>query len=109
LRKAPGETRKNGSLVKNQGRFGPIKLEKRLEILEQLLGIQQRVNTAGIALGRPQVSLINSAEELFIRAAIGSGVWPDRWDGTEPDSEEWFPTLYEDGTLQPLLWDPIAL
>lgn len=107
IRKPPGETRKDGSLVKNQGRFGPIKLDIRLGILEQVLDIQQRVNTSAIALDRPQISLINSAEELFIRAAIGSGVWPDRWDGTEPDSAEWFPTFYEDGSLQPLLWEGV--
>jgi DNA sulfur modification protein DndC len=105
LRKPPGETRKDGSLVKNQGRFGPIKLEKRLEILEQVLSIQQRVNEAAITLGRPQVSLINSAEELFIRSAIGSGTWPDRWDGDEPGGQQWFPTFYEDGSVQPLLWE----
>ncbi len=104
LRKPPGETRKDGSLVKNQGRFGPIKLDLRLEILEQVLGIQRRVNQAAIELGRPQISLINSAEELFIRSAIGEGTWPERWNGDEPDSSEWFPTLYEDGSVQPLLF-----
>lgn len=105
LRKMGGETKKDGSLVKNQGRYGPIKLDVRLSLLEQVLAIQQRVNTAAIVLGRPQISLINSAEELFIRAEVGSNRWPQGWSGDEPGGEEWLPEPLSDGSIQPLLWE----
>lgn len=104
LRKVGGETKKDGSLVKNQGRYGPIKLDVRLQLLEQVLDIQQRVNAAAITLGRPQISIINSAEELFIRSEIGNGRWPQGWSGDEPGGEELLPEPLSDGSIQPLLW-----
>lgn len=104
LRMPGGETRKNGSLSSNQGRFGPIKLEVRLELLAAVLDIQRRVNEAAIAQGRPEISLINSAEELFIRIAIGNGTWPQKWTGDEPGGDEWIDEPLADGWVQPLLF-----
>ena len=61
--------------------------------------------TANITAHTIDISLINSEEELFIRAAIEAETWTERWNGDEPDSSEWFPTFYEDGSVQPLLFD----
>jgi DNA sulfur modification protein DndC len=108
LRMPGGETRKDGSYSKNQGRFGPIKLHVRLELLEAVIGIQERVNAAAIALGRPEISLINNAEELFIRCSIGDGVWPNKWTGNEPGGEEWIDEPLGDGWVQPLLFGEVA-
>ena len=103
LRKAGGEQRKDGTYVKNQGRYGPIKQEVRLALLDRVLDIQDRVNTAAINQGRPAISLINNFEELFIRKSIAENVWPDGWDGTEPNGDEWIDEPLSGGDLQPLL------
>lgn len=107
LRKPGGEITKSGRLAKNQGRYGPIKLDIRLQLLEELLAIQCEVNQAAIKQGRPQVSLINSGEELFIRCAIGRGQWPDGWTGDEPGGDEWIPEPLDDGSIQPLLFNAL--
>ena len=103
LRKSGGETRKDGSFVKNQGRFGPICLDVRLSLLKKVLDIQARVNIAAIAQGNPQISIINSIEELFIRKCIGEEVWPDGWTGNEPRGDEWIDEPLAGGHVQPLI------
>ena len=107
LRKPGGETTKSGKLAKKQGRYGPIKLEVRLELLDRVLAIQDEVNEAAIAQGRPQISLINAAEELFIRKCIGDEVWPQGWSGDEPGGDEWIDEPLNDGSLQPLLFNAL--
>lgn len=84
LRKAGGEKRADGTLVKNQHRMGPITLEARLAALETVLGIQREVNEAAVRLGRPLVDLINAEEEARIRELIAARTWPQRWEGDEP-------------------------
>lgn len=107
LRKRGGETKKDGSLVKNQGRYGPIKIDVRLHLLEEVLRIQDHVNRAALEQGRPPVSIINTDEELFIRAAIGRGQWPDGWTGDEPGGDELLPEPLSDGSIQPLLFNSL--
>jgi len=105
LRKAGGETRADGSLVKNQQRMGPLVLESRLWALEQVLGIQRRVNehADGHPRRRPRLDLINSEEEARIRELIAAKTWPNRWTGDEPRATEMLDMHFEDGTVQPLL------
>lgn len=101
LRKSPGELRKDGKLAAKQGRYGPIKLDVRLEALEEVLAIQQEINETAEKLGRPKVSIINSEEEAYIRNAIASGLWPEKWDGTEHDGAVMMPEpLGRDGVQQ---------
>ncbi|NER82302.1 MAG: hypothetical protein F6K42_22610 [Leptolyngbya sp. SIO1D8] len=92
-------------MAKNQGRYGPIKLDVRLQLLEEVLAIQSDVNRAAIAQGRPQISLINTDEEFFIRSEIGNNRWPNGWSGTEPGGDEWLPEPLNDGSVQPLLFE----
>lgn len=105
LRQPGGEHRKDGSLCKNQMRLGPIKIPVRLRLLDEVLAIQDEVNQAAILQGRPQISLINTDEELFIRAEIGSNRHPNGWTGKEPGGEKLLPEMYADGSIQPLLFD----
>jgi DNA sulfur modification protein DndC len=102
LRKTGGERRKDGSLVKNQGRFGPIHVDVRLEMLERLLAIQSAINAVP---GKPDIDLINAEEEAFIRSSIAAGLYPDKWDGTEIIGSTWIDEPIGDtGLFQPLLF-----
>lgn len=100
LRKLPGERRKDGTLVENQQRMGPIKLAVRLEALDRLLDIQARVNQA--AGDRPHVDFLNAEEEARIRALVDANTWPNRWTGDEPGADEPFDAVVEGG-VQPRL------
>jgi DNA sulfur modification protein DndC len=103
-RKRGGETKADGSLVKNQGRFGPIKLEVREQLLGELLSIQAQVNTAAQSLGRPEVSLINQEEEDFIRRCIAGRVYPQKWSDSDADGDDWIDEPLSNGDIQPLLF-----
>ena len=86
IRKAGGETRKDGSLVNNQHRMGPITLDARLHALEEVLSIQREVNEAADRLRRPRMDILNAQEEARIRELIEARTWPDRWTGDEPSA-----------------------
>ncbi|MBT2299240.1 phosphoadenosine phosphosulfate reductase family protein [Variovorax paradoxus] len=104
IKKAGLERLKDGSIAKNPQRMGPITLEARLMGLERVLGIQAACNTAALAQGRPQISLINPDEEARIRALIAAGTWPDGWEGDEPAADTVMPIVYQNGAVQPLLF-----
>lgn len=104
LQKDGTETRKDGSLVKNPGRKGPLTLTAREEALEKILAIQRQVNSKAIVLNRPQISLINAQEESRIRELIAAKTFPNGWSGTEPRGDVLLPEVYPDGSVQPLLF-----
>lgn len=99
-----GELRKDGSLAKKQGRLGPLHLEARREILQQILAIQDEVNIAAKAIRQPEVSLINAEELARIHELIEAETWPEKWDGTEHRGDTWLPEILSDGSVQPLLF-----
>jgi DNA sulfur modification protein DndC len=99
-----GEVNKDGSLAAKQNRLGPLHLEARRWVLEQVLSIQDEVNRDAKQLGMPPVSLINDEELARIEELIAAKTYPDKWDGTEPRGDEWFEAIYADGSVQPLLW-----
>lgn len=101
LRKIGGETRKDGSLCKNQQRMGPLSLQARESFLEQILDIQNRVNYNNP--GEPFL-LINSEEELRIRELISNRVFPDKWTGNEPTADIILDKKYSDGSIAPILF-----
>lgn len=103
LQKDGNEKRKDGSLVKNPGRKGPLKLKSRLMFLERILAIQKQVNN-NRSHNHPQFNLINAEEEARIRELIDIGQFPDGWSGDEPDGELLLPNVYPDGSVQNLLW-----
>ncbi|WP_229728584.1 phosphoadenosine phosphosulfate reductase domain-containing protein [Hymenobacter glacieicola] len=104
IRKAGLEKLKSGKNSKNPQRMGPITLEARLEALERILAIQAEVNRGADAAGRKRVDILNAEEEARIRELIALNTWPQRWTGEEPLATEVLPTVYADGTVQPLLF-----
>ncbi len=101
LRKDGTETTKDGSLVRNPGRLGPLTMPARRWGLDQVLAIQADVNeAAGI---HPQISLINDDELQRIQELIGANTWPNRWTGEEITGDEPINRFYRDGSEQVLL------
>lgn len=105
LRKAGADRLKDGSIAANPQRMGPLLLETRLWALEQILGIQMRVNIGADVMNMPRIDLISPDEEARIRELIASGTWPDGWDGDEPHADEWIEVkVFSNGAEQPTLF-----
>jgi DNA sulfur modification protein DndC len=93
LRKDGTETRKDGELVANPCRMGPLTFAARLTGLAKVKSLQQRAGA----------DLINSEEESRIRELIESGTWPNGWSGTEPLASVPFDEVMKDGSVQPIM------
>jgi DNA sulfur modification protein DndC len=104
IRKDGSERRVDGTLVKNPGRIGPLKMEARRAGLTEVLSIQEEINTAAKQLGRPGMVLIDDEELTRILQLQAENTWPDRWTGDEISGDEDVPDYYQDGTVQPLLF-----
>ena len=104
LRKSGLERLKDGSIGKNPQRMGPITMEARLNALEQILDIQRQVNTAAIDLGRPEIDFLDAEEEARIRELIEANTWPQKWTGDEPTADTPMDKIFQDGSIQPLLF-----
>lgn len=100
LRKTGLQTRKDGSLAKNQNRMGPLTFEARRWGLAQVMAIQAEINASARQLGRPLVDLINPEEEARIIELIENNTWPQGWTGEEQRADEFFLHTYSDGTVQ---------
>ena len=100
-----GEINKDGSLSAKQNRLGPLHMDARRWMLEQVLRIQDEVNQAAIAQNSPIISLINEEELARIEELIAANTYPEKWDGTEPKGDEWFSKILSDGNIQPLLFN----
>lgn len=103
LRQPGGERRKDGTLVPNQQRMGPITLTARLNALDRILAIQAACNVEADRLGRPRVDIINAQEEARIRELIALRTWPQKWSGNEPTADTPLDAVFSDGSVQPLL------
>lgn len=99
-----GEKNKAGNLSKNQQRLGPLTLEARKNFLEQILVIQNEVNSDAIAFGYPLIDILNQEEEQRIRQLIALNTWPDGWDGTEVTGDVILDKRYSDGSILPDLF-----
>ena len=93
LRKDGTETRKDGSLVSNPCRMGPLTFEARRYGLSRIKDIQVRAG----------VDLINAEEEARILDLIAAKTWPRGWDGTEPLASALFDNVFPDGSIQPMI------
>jgi len=98
LRKDGSETRKDGTLVANPCRMGPLTFEARLWALGEVKRIQA---AAG-------VDLINAEEETKIRELISRKQWPNGWDGSEPIASKPFENVSPDGSVQRMMMDLIT-
>ena len=105
LRKAGDERRRDGSLVTNPMRMGPLTLGARRWGLSKVLDLQAEVNAWAIATERPQVSLINEEEQARIEALIAARTWPQGWDGSEVRADVLLPEVIAEGIVQPILWE----
>lgn len=103
LRKADVETRKDGSIVKNPGRVGPLTMEARRRGLSEVLAVQSGINASARLLRRPSIDLIDASEEARILTLIDANTWPNRWTGDEPVADVPMDEVFGDGTVQPLL------
>lgn len=104
LQKDGTETKKDGTLVANPGRKGPLTLEARIRFLEEILLIQKEICMNALATGRPTISLINPTEEARIRELIELKTFPNRWSGEELRGDIMLPEIYPNGDKQLLLW-----
>ncbi|KAM3091271.1 phosphoadenosine phosphosulfate reductase family protein [Phormidesmis sp. 146-35] len=102
-----GEERKSATKYIGRNRLGPLHLEARRWMLEQVLAIQEEVNVVARSLNKPEISLINDEELARIEELVAANTFPDRWDGTEHRGDEWLPEILPDGSIQPLLFDEI--
>ncbi|MDX0424496.1 phosphoadenosine phosphosulfate reductase family protein [Sinorhizobium medicae] len=102
LRKPGIEVLKSGRVAANPQRMGPLTFSARLWALGEILSIQDQVNSAARALGRPEIDILNDEEEARIRELIAAETWPQGWDGDEPTADTPIDTVYADGSVQPL-------
>ena len=98
-----GEVRKDGTLVKKQGRLGPLTMEARRWMLGEVLRIEAEVNESA-ANAQPHLSLINDQELIRIEELIAANTWPEKWSGLENLGTDWLPQILSDGSIQPLLF-----
>ncbi len=98
LRKDGGEKKKDGTLVANPCRMGPLTFEARLWALGRVLDIQTRAG----------VDLINAEEEARIRELIAAKQWPNGWDGSEPLASIPFENVFPDGSIQTAMLDILS-
>ena len=104
IRKAEAEILKDGSIAANPQRMGPLTFEARLSALDTVLAIQAEVNDAAVRLGRVGIDILNPEEEARIRELIAAETWPNGWDGDEPSAAAWLDAVYQDGSVQPILF-----
>lgn len=98
-----GERNKGGELSSNPNRKGPLTLEARAWALEQVLAVQNEINAAADAIGRPRMDLINAEEEARIRELIALRTYPQRWSDADLDATVLIPQTLAEGIVQPLL------
>lgn len=104
LRKDGSERRKDGSLVSNPNRMGPLTFEARRWGVGEVLRIQSDINRVAEREGRALVSLIDPEELARIHALIDAGTWPNGWDGSEPIADVAMDATIAEGVVQPLLF-----
>lgn len=93
-----GETNKDGCYSSNPCRKGPLTLDARKRMLDEILSIQSRCNDNRGEM--PQVDIINDEEELRICELIEAGTFPNKWTGDEANGADLLPTIYQDGSKQ---------
>lgn len=108
LRKAGAERLKDGSIAANPQRMGPLTFDARLMALDRVLSIQAECNEAARQQNRPTIDLLNDQEETRIRELIAAGTWPNGWEGDEPSAADALDKVFQDGTVQPLLFGDLS-
>lgn len=99
-----GEKKKDGTLAKNPDRMGPLSIVARKYFFHRIIEIQDRCNTAADQLGRPHIDIINPEEAAYIRQCWEENLWPRGWTGEEISAAAAHDEIFNDGTIQPLLF-----
>lgn len=103
LRKDGTERRKDGVLVANPNRLGPLTFEARRWGLAQVQEIQNEINDVAIDRERPVMSLIDIEELNRINELIEAQTWPNGWEGSEITGDVPIDAVIAEGIIQPLL------
>lgn len=106
LRKPQNRLRKTGKEIsneKNKQRMGPITMGAREWAFNEILSIQNEINTEAVKQGMPEVILLNQEEQEFIQKCWKLNLWPNKWTGEEPTADTPMDTIYSDGSIQPLI------
>jgi DNA sulfur modification protein DndC len=99
-----GEKLKDGRLSSKPCRVGCLTLDARERLLAKMRKIQDRINRDAIASDKQTVDLINDEERDRILWHIKNKTYPQGWTGKEPRGDKLLPTIFSNGTMQPLLW-----
>ena len=103
LRKNGGYN-KDGKLSKNQQRLGPLTIEARKYFLNEILIIQDKINSTAAETNRPKIDLLNTEEITRIEELIDLNTWPHGWNGNEILGDKIVDVLYNDGSVMQTLF-----
>lgn len=106
LRKDGTERRKDGVMVANPNRMGPLTLEARRWGLAEVLRIQDEINFSANANNRPPYELITHNEEARIVELIKCRTWPNGWSGDELRADVVIDETISEGVVQPVFFKP---
>jgi DNA sulfur modification protein DndC len=98
LRKHGRELTKDGKLVKNPNRMGPLTMEARRMGMSRVIDIQNKINAD--RGDDPEYLLINQEEATAIQAMIEGNIWPNGWTGDEQRADLPFEEILRDGSIQ---------
>lgn len=103
LRQPAGERRKDGSLVQNQCRMGPLTMAAHRHALARVVDIQSRCNALAASCQAAPVDMLDAEEHARILELIAANTWPRKWTGDEPTGNEPYRDVSATGELQNLL------
>lgn len=101
LRKTGRELKKDGKLVANPNRMGPLTMDARRMGMNQIIAIQEQINSN--RKNNPETILIDNEEREFIETSIANNTWPNGWSGDEERADVPFDEIHRDGSIQPRL------
>jgi DNA sulfur modification protein DndC len=104
LRKRGRELRKDGTLVANPNRMGPLTMEARRMGMARVIAIQDEINANKPAEDLDYL-LIDSEEKAAIEAMIEANTWPNGWSGEEGRADLPFEEIRKDGMQQTHLFE----
>lgn len=102
LRMPGGETRKDGTLSRNQNRMGPLTMAARRTALARIREIQAECNRLRPP-GVEPVDILNPEEVARIRELMAANTWPQKWTGDEPTGDEPYEGWDQSGFVQGIL------
>lgn len=102
--KKNGERNKDGRLSARPNRGGPLLFDARRWGLTAIKQLQDEVNTQARTQGRPEVVLIDAAEEVRILELIDAETWPEKWSGDDLRGDALVDVVVADGVIQPVMF-----